>query len=56
MSGPEGTREHLLQHIKQLEMRLEEAESTTIPAEPSAPVITASAALAFRKHQCENTL
>ena len=28
MSGPEGTREHLLQHIKQLEMRLEEAEST----------------------------
>src|SRR5215475_1117334 len=28
MSGPEGTGEHLLQHIKQLEMRLEEAEST----------------------------
>ena len=28
MSGPEGTREYLLQHIKQLEMRLEEAEST----------------------------
>ena len=28
MSGPEETREHLLQHIKQLEMRLEEAEST----------------------------
>src|SRR5215475_1462749 len=28
MSGPEGAREHLLQHIKQLEMRLEEAEST----------------------------
>jgi len=28
MSGLEGTPEHLLQHIKQLEMRLEEAEST----------------------------
>jgi PAS domain S-box-containing protein len=28
MSDPEGTREHLLQHIKLLEMRLEEAEST----------------------------
>src|SRR5215470_19816654 len=28
MSGPEGTREHLLQRIEQLEMRLEEAEST----------------------------
>jgi type III restriction enzyme len=26
-----------------------------IPAEPSSPVITASSALAFRKHQCENT-
>src|SRR4029453_8152424 len=28
MSGPEGTREHLLQYIKQLEVRLEEAEDT----------------------------
>ena len=28
---------------------------TAIPAEPSSPVITALAALAFRKHQCENT-
>src|SRR5437867_7552010 len=28
MSGPEETREQLLQYIKQLEMRLEEAEST----------------------------
>ena len=26
-----------------------------IPAEPSNPVITVSADLAFRKHQCENT-
>ena len=26
-----------------------------IPAEPSDPVITVSAALAFRKHRCENT-
>ena len=28
MSGPEGTREQLLQRIEQLERRLEEAEST----------------------------
>jgi hypothetical protein len=27
---------------------------TAIPAEPSNPVITESAALAFRKHRCEN--
>jgi hypothetical protein len=26
-----------------------------IPAEPSSPVITVSAALAFRKHRCDNT-
>jgi hypothetical protein len=26
-----------------------------IPAEPLGPIITVSAALAFRKHQCENT-
>ena len=26
-----------------------------IPAEPPSPVITVSAALAFRKHRCENT-
>ena len=30
--------------------------NSAIPAEPSSPVITASSALAFRKHQCENTL
>ena len=28
MSGPEETREHLLQRIEQLEMRLEDAENT----------------------------
>jgi len=28
---------------------------TAIPAAPSSPVITGSTALAFRKHQCENT-
>jgi hypothetical protein len=26
-----------------------------IPAEPSSPMITVLAALAFRKHRCENT-
>jgi hypothetical protein len=29
--------------------------TTAIPAEPSSPVITVLAALAFRKHRCENT-
>jgi hypothetical protein len=29
---------------------------SAIPAEPSSPVITLSAALAFRKHRCEHTL
>jgi hypothetical protein len=28
---------------------------TAIPAEPSSPMITVLAALAFRKHRCENT-
>ena len=28
---------------------------SAIPAEPSSPMITVSAALAFRKHRCENT-
>jgi hypothetical protein len=28
---------------------------TAIPAEPPSPVITVLAALAFRKHRCENT-
>jgi dTDP-4-dehydrorhamnose reductase len=31
------------------------AAEPAIPAEPSNPVITVSADLAFRKHQCENT-
>jgi hypothetical protein len=31
------------------------ARVSAIPATPSSPVITGSAALAFRKHQCENT-
>ena len=30
-------------------------EMPAIPAEPPSPVITVSAALAFRKHQCENS-
>jgi len=28
---------------------------SAIPVEPSSPVITVLAALAFRKHRCENT-
>jgi hypothetical protein len=28
---------------------------SAIPAEPSSPMITVLAALAFRKHRCENT-
>ena len=31
------------------------AYGSAIPAEPPSPVITVSAALAFRKHRCENT-
>src|SRR2546426_11961762 len=30
-------------------------DRAAIPAEPSSPVITVLAALAFRKHRCENT-
>jgi hypothetical protein len=29
--------------------------ASAIPAEPSSPMITVLAALAFRKHRCENT-
>jgi carboxymethylenebutenolidase len=31
------------------------AMDSAIPAEPSSPMITVLAALAFRKHRCENT-
>jgi hypothetical protein len=31
------------------------ARFSAIPAEPSSPMITVLAALAFRKHRCENT-
>jgi hypothetical protein len=31
------------------------AHVPAIPAEPSSPMITVSAALAFRTHRCENT-
>jgi hypothetical protein len=30
-------------------------QASAIPAEPSSPVITGAAALAFRKYRCENT-
>ena len=36
-------------------LRGNDARSPAIPAEPSSPVITVSADLAFRKHRCENT-
>src|SRR5882672_10138489 len=34
---------------------LRDGSTSAIPAEPPSPVITVSAALAFRKHQCENS-
>src|SRR5215471_16642527 len=34
---------------------VQEPMDPAIPAEPSSPVITVSAALAFRNHRCKNT-
>jgi hypothetical protein len=37
------------------QMYKEEVDHTAIPAEPPSPVITGSAALAFRKLRCEKS-
>ena len=56
-SVPHGTKDTIALTVRLDEERYRRlvAYAAAIPAEPSDPVITVSAALAFRKHRCENT-
>jgi hypothetical protein len=57
VTSPNHTEAEVSYHVMLLaEAGLIEAHNfSAIPAEPSSPMITVLAALAFRKHRCENT-